>query len=390
MTTTTTTKVQTFNPNKTAASTSEVRHFLEANIGAVRRVAVATMNPARMVAILGAALSRSPLLAKCTPMSLLRCLAQGAELGLEVAGGLQEFHPIPYWNTDLGCYEAQGIPGYPGLTKLVLQTGSVARISAQVVYEGDEFDYALGDKPFLLHKPSLDNLGLVLPDDKIKAFYAVAFFKDGGAQFEVMGKAAVDRLKARSLEKKKNTDHSPWTTDYSEMGRKTALRRLCKALPKTPALARALDLQAQAESGEFTGADILDQVPLAAPDVTGEALPPTDVPKDAPAHPGPQQPAQPKSYVMGGGLSEKQIGAARAAAARLSVDPAGAEAVIAVYSNAAKPEPKQFMDIIFSRDDQKITAAFLTHPSFQDALKADNAPEPPPGDPPPPPPSAKE
>jgi recombination protein RecT len=388
-----TAKVETFNPNKPAASVGEIRRFLTANANAIKRVAPQAMNPLRMVAILGAAMSRNPLLVKCTPMSLLRCLTQGAELGLEVAGGLQEFHPVPYWNSDLGAYEAQGLPGYPGLIKLVLQTGSVARIYAQAVYEGDTFDFALGDKPFLIHKPALENLGMVMEDEKIRAFYAVAFFKDGGAQFEVMGKPAVDALKKRALEKKKNTEHSPWNTDYVEMGRKTLIRRISKVLPKTPALARALDLQAQAESGEFVTEDILAQMPETS-DIEGQKLP-TEGEAGATVQGGE---AKPVPLAMGPPLSEKQINAARTAAARVKLDQAGAERVIARVSNAPKAETKAFMDVIFSRDDAKLTALFQNHPDYPAPIQAPQAqepaaqaegepPPPPPGDPAPPPPA---
>ncbi|HWQ10756.1 MAG TPA: recombinase RecT, partial [Holophaga sp.] len=242
-----------FNPNKPAASLGEVRRFLEANAGAIRKVAVASMSPDRMVAIMAQAVSRNPLLAKCTPMSMLNCLKQGAELGLEVAGQLQEFHPIPYWNSDLGAYEAQGVPGYPGLVKLVLQSKEVGRVEARVVYKGDTFDYELGDTPFLRHKPSLDHLGEDRPDEDIAAFYAIAFYHDGSKTFEVMGKGAIDKLKDRALAKKKNKDAGPWATDYAQMGRKSVLRRLCKVLPKSPALAKALALQEAAEAGDFTG-----------------------------------------------------------------------------------------------------------------------------------------
>ena len=172
--------------------------FLKANAESIRRVAAHVMDPFRMVAILSAAASRNPILIKCTPLSLLRCLAQGAELGLEVAGGLQEFHPVPYWNNELGCYEAQGIPGYPGLAKLVLQGGEVVRLLPQVVYKSDEFDFAYGDKPFLKHKPDLDKLGEDQPDSEIRAFYCVAFYKDGGSIFEVMGTGAVNKLRDRA------------------------------------------------------------------------------------------------------------------------------------------------------------------------------------------------
>lgn len=348
--------VAKIDPNKPVTTPADLKRFLEAHVGAIREVAGGVMDPLRMVKILCAAASRNPVLSKCTPLSLLRTLAQGAELGLEVAGQLQEFHPVPYWNSSIGAYEAQGIPGYPGLVKLVLQTGTVARVSAEVVYKSDSFDFALGDHPFITHKPDLSALGDERPDEEIVAFYAIAFFKDGGFQFEVMGRGAVDKLKARALAGKKNTAASPWNTDYAEMGRKTSLRRLCKRLPKTAALARALDLQAQAEAGDFITGEVLDVTRMPdAPD--GGGAPPDGAPSGASDAAGP-------AIVWGESLSEKQVNTAKGHAERLNLNHDGAVRVLAATSNSPKADARAFMDVLFSKDDARIRAAFEEHPVY--------------------------
>lgn len=356
-----TTAVVKVDPNRPPATPADLRRFLEANAVVLKKVA-GTIDPSRVVSILCSAASRNPTLAKCTPLSMLRTLQQGAELGLEVAGGLQEFHAVPYYNNDLKCYEAQGIPGYQGLVKLVKQTGDVTRITCEPVYKGDAFDYQLGDDPFLRHKPDLDHLGEEQADADIVAFYAVAFFKDGSSQFEVMGRAAVDKLKSRALEKKMNTGASPWNTDYAEMGRKTALRRLCKRLPKTSALARALDLQAAAESGDFLGHDMLP-IPLVEgsvnPTPAGDAIPPTHEP---PAASGSHPSEKPKvDFTYGSALSEKQVSTAKGHADRLGLDHDAARRVISVVSHGDKAFARTWIDNMFSKDDARIRSAFESH-----------------------------
>jgi len=358
--------VAKIDPNRQPATPADLRRFLEANASVLKKVA-SSIDPNRVVSIICSAASRNPTLAKCTPLSMLRTLQQGAELGLEVAGGLQEFHAVPYYNNDLKCYEAQGIPGYQGLVKLVKMGGEVARVTCDPVFKGDAFDYQLGDEPYLRHKPDLAMLGSDRSDADIVAFYAIAFFRDGSSQFEVMGRPAVDKIKDRALEKKKNTSASPWTTDYSEMGRKTALRRLCKRLPKTPALAKALDLQAAAESGEFLTHDLIPHATVEGevlPHAAGGAAP-------AAVHPDPESvgrtgataPSHEENvdYTYGTALSEKQIGTAKGHADRLGLDHNAARRVLSVVSFGEKAFARTWIDNMFSKDDVRIRAAFEAH-----------------------------
>lgn len=367
--------VEKIDGNKPAQNPVDLRRFLEGNMGVLRRVA-ASIDAGRAVGIVCAAASRNPRLAECTPISILRVLQQGAELGLEVAGGLQEFHPVPYWNSTLRCFEAQGIPGFQGLTKLVMQTGTVARVTCEPVYKGDSFDYQLGDGPFLRHKPDLAQLGEDRPDAEILAFYAVAFFKDGSTQFEVMGRGAMDKLMARALERKKG--QSPWHTDYSEMGRKTVLRRLCKRLPKTAALARALDLQASAEKGEFLAGELIHThvVEVPTPSLGAGAAPPTPVTDAALVAAGEAAPGSPQAsdpapaatdgpdFEYGETLSKAQINTAKGHADRLKLDHTASRRVLCVVSHGDKAAARSWMDMLFSKDDAKIRFAYENHPAW--------------------------
>ena len=233
----------------------DLKGFLEKHISSVQTVAAATLNPDRMTRLVCAAASRDEKLASCSPMSILRSLAQAASMGLEPFDGRNEVHLVPRWNkkgnSGRGCLEATCLVGYPGLIRLATDTGRVRNIEARVVYAKDAFDVEYGVDPRIIHKPSFDK-----DRGEIVAVYAVAHLVDGSTQFDVMPRHEVDAIMERSKDGKDG--FSPWKSDYAEMARKTAVRRLCKYLPKSQALAKALEVQAKAEAGEhFEDAEVL-------------------------------------------------------------------------------------------------------------------------------------
>jgi recombination protein RecT len=232
----------------------DLKGFLEKHIGSVQAVAAATLNPERMTRLVCAAASRDEKLASCSPMSILRSLAQAASMGLEPFDGRNEVYLIPRWNKKAnggkGGMEATCLVGYPGLIRLATDTGKVNYLDAQVVHEKDEFDYALGDDPFVKHKPTLSR------DRGPKiAVYAIAKLATGEKKVEIMPWHEVEAIRDRSKDGK--DAFSPWKTDGSEMGRKTGIRRISKYLPKSQALANALEVQAKTEAGEYFDADVV-------------------------------------------------------------------------------------------------------------------------------------
>jgi recombination protein RecT len=240
----------------------DLREFLDKHIGTIREVAAKVISPERMVRIVVAAATKTPLLLKCDPLTTLRSCAKAAELGLEIEGGLGEAYLVPYWSSKRSTYEAQCIPGYRGLIKLARRSGEISKVEAHVVYTNDYFEFEHGTNEHLTHRPALDDRG------EVAAFYAIAVLKDGAKQFEVMSHAQVEAIRKRS---KAGTD-GPWVTDPDEMGRKTVVRRLCKYLPMSVNLAQALELQAKTEAGDFEidheAVSRTVTQPIAAPDET--------------------------------------------------------------------------------------------------------------------------
>lgn len=185
---------------------------------------------------------KTPKLLDCDLKSLMMAVYTSAQLGLEPDPILGQLYILPYKQT------AQVIIGYKGLLRLVRNSGLIASIKAEVIYENDEFNIDLIDPNKCFHKPAMKDRGDLI------AVYAVARFKDEHTdpQYEFMTKHQVDAIRARSA----SSGSGPWVTDYAEMARKTVLRRLIKQLPISTTqetgqtISKALELDNEAFRGK--------------------------------------------------------------------------------------------------------------------------------------------
>jgi recombination protein RecT len=179
---------------------------------------------------------------ECTPESVLLSVMKAAELGLDCSGTLGSGYLIAYGNT---CTFS---PGYRGLIDLATrgEDSRVADIWAYVVYENDEFDYALGDAPYITHKPK----GLVGDRGKPIGVYMVALLTNGSKKCEVMNWSEV--LEIRAMSKARNG--VAWTRFIGQMARKAVIRRGMNYLPLSPETLSKLQL-AFSDEDEFSGMD---------------------------------------------------------------------------------------------------------------------------------------
>lgn len=209
------------------------------------------MTPERLARIVTTEIRKTPKLAECTPVSFFGAVIQCAQLGLEPGNALGHAYILPYdkrvkegtqWKT--AYTEAQLIIGYRGMIDLARRSGQIISIDARAVYEGDKFDCRLGLDPHIEHEPDWTNANRA-DAAKLQFVYAVAKLKDGGIQFDVMSRAEIDGIRARS----KASDNGPWKTDYSAMALKTVVRRLFKFLPVSIEIQMAVGLDERAEAG---------------------------------------------------------------------------------------------------------------------------------------------
>lgn len=119
--------------------------------------------------------------------------------------------------------QVQAMPMIAGVLKKIRQSGDVAKVSAHVVYEKDEFVWSLGFDESITHKPP------ALDQERGKAIgaYATAVLKDGSQLCEVMSLEEIEKVRKVS----RASGNGPWVAWWGEMARKTVMRRLSKRLP---------------------------------------------------------------------------------------------------------------------------------------------------------------
>ena len=218
------------------------------------------MDADRMARLALTVLRQTPKLAKCNPQSFAGALLTAAALGLE-PGVNGEAYLVPYGQ------ECQFIIGYQGYCKLFWQNPLARHIDAQAVYANDDFDYAYGLEPRLVHRPAKGERGEVI------YFYAVATLSTGGSSFVVLTPAEVRKLRGGKTGTSGNiADPMLW------MERKTVLRQLIKTLPRSTQLNAAMttdeamgstlrsqkvseSLVADPETGEVLDAEVVEDQP---------------------------------------------------------------------------------------------------------------------------------
>jgi len=167
------------------------------------------------------------------------------------------------------------VPGWQGLVALVSRAGR-ATVWTGAVYKGDEFEWALGDRPFATHRPA--GGGDSWKD--ITHVYAVG--RVNGSEYPVIEVWSMDRV-VRHLNKfnKVGARHYALEKNGQNMemyARKVVLLQVLKYMPKSIEVQRAVDVATVADTGksfEFDGEvvtvkDIDDQGNTVVDQETGE------------------------------------------------------------------------------------------------------------------------
>jgi recombination protein RecT len=167
-------------------------------------------------------LNKTPKLAECTQASVMQCLLNLSQMGLEPDG--RNAHLIPYGK------ECTLVVDYKGYAELVMRSGLVASIHADKVCENDVFVVDLGE----IKEHRIDYRA---DRGKPYAYYCRVLMKDGTTKCEVMTRAEVEAIRGRS----RAGNSGPWVSDFDEMAKKTVFRRAQKWLPISPEIRDALE-----------------------------------------------------------------------------------------------------------------------------------------------------
>lgn len=190
-------------------------------------------------------LNKTPKLLDCTVESVTGCLLQCAQYGIEPDG--RRAHLIPYGKT------CTLVIDYKGLVELALRSQLVSYIHADVVRDGDVFEYSMGEVakhvPWFLRR---DEAKPAEPGADY-AVYALAKMKGGSVMSIVMSIQEVMEIRDRSQGfrafKAGKIQENPWDENNwvseQEMIKKTAIRRLCKLLPLSPEFRDAAESEDQ-------------------------------------------------------------------------------------------------------------------------------------------------
>lgn len=181
--------------------------------------------PEKFARVAQTAINNNPDLLGCDRRSLMGAIVRLAQDGLLPDG--REAALVKFRTKEKGQYidKVQAMPMIFGILKKLRQSGEIAKVSAQVIYEHDEFVWRLGfDEDVTHNPPPLDQ-----PRGKAIGAYATAVLKDGSRLLEVMSLEEIERV--RSVSKSKDNEYGPWNNWWGEMARKTVMRRLSKRLP---------------------------------------------------------------------------------------------------------------------------------------------------------------
>lgn len=199
------------------------------------------MTPERFIRVALTAMMKTPKLAQCSQASIFKVMLDLSSIGLEPDG--RRAHIIPYGNI------ATLIIDYKGLIELAKRSGEVVNWRAELVCENDKFSWENG---VVTHK-----IDWRKPRGKMDAVYSYVRNKDGVEDFEVMTVDQVEAIRKRS----KAGNAGPWVTDFSEMAKKTVMRRHSKRLTLSPELSDALSKDGDSFDAPMVEAEYQPGVP---------------------------------------------------------------------------------------------------------------------------------
>ena len=231
-------------PVKNLPSTLVENFFIE-NKDKIANALPKSIRPEKLISDALQCTMKNPRLMQCSTESLFGAIMECAQLGLELTKGMNQVHLVPFYETKTGQNKVNVIVGYSGLISLAVEHPSVFSISPKVVYENDTYSYKEGSNAHIEHEPApYSKRGNPI------AYYAIAQLQGGATAVFWMWKEEVDKVKETVHKKNKGKNMHIWNQHFDAMAMKTTVRRICKYLPRSPQLGRALEMIDKEELGE--------------------------------------------------------------------------------------------------------------------------------------------
>lgn len=203
------------------------------------------LNADRMARLALTAFSSNEKLQRCSSQSIVASIVTASQMGLEPHVNGQGFL-VPYKSrAGMIC---QFIPGWKGLVDIVNRSGR-ATVWTGAVFAGDFFEYELGDKPFVKHKPGDE-------DDPKRLLYVYAIGRVNGQEWPVIEVWSMAKIwRHRDKFNKVGTDHYSYG-NVEMYARKIPLLQVLKYMPSSIELNNAVAVSEAADRGQ--GATIGD------------------------------------------------------------------------------------------------------------------------------------
>lgn len=220
------------------SAVAQFRAAIESRIDRIEELLPPTMDARRFASVSLIALSKNTDLLRCDRASFVMAVLEAAEVGLEPTGGVGGAHLVPFKGRIQLIYDYRGV-------QYLIREGGGGEVKTVLVYKGDFFKVYEGTE-----KPRIRHTRRFLSTNPADIEYVYAVPLDHPEKFEVMSKAEIDGIRARS----KAANNGPWVTDYGAMSRKSVLKRISAWLPLKPSAREALERDTRRE----IGADIDD------------------------------------------------------------------------------------------------------------------------------------
>lgn len=225
--------------NQAPSLATIVRTTIDRQLPAFEAVLPASVDPERFARLTLTAIKAAPQLMDCFgteegQASVLLAAMQAATIGLEPNTDTQDCWILP--RKEKGRQLAELQLGYRGLMKLARRAGTIETIYAEVVRQGDDFDWYRGlERDHLEHRKAPRSVA-----GELTHAYAVARFIGGGYSFEVLEREDIEARKAMSRGAK--SEYSPWVKWPERMWKKSAIRALMPYLDMSAEDMRAVSL----------------------------------------------------------------------------------------------------------------------------------------------------
>lgn len=206
--------------SKQLTPVEDLKHAIEDMRPQFQKALPAHIPAEKFVRVVQTAIATNPDIAKASKQSVFAATMKCAQDGLLPDGREAAF--VIYFNK--GAPTVQYMPMIGGILKKIRNSGELASITAELVYDRDDFKFWVDDNgQHIHHAPNMwEDRG------ELMGAYALAKTKDGALYIEIMSRKQIEDVKNASRAK----TSGPWAGAFeTEMWRKTVIRRLAKRLP---------------------------------------------------------------------------------------------------------------------------------------------------------------